>query len=247
MADLLNLARMTVSGTPGAGTITLGAAVTGFLSFANAGAVNGAVYRYGIRDGNAREVGFGTYTASGTTLTRNLTKSTTGSLLSLTAAAIVTITPAAEDIMKFGFAANKGGTTQTNITSSAAIKVTMTNEAFDIGSFYDAPNSKWTPPAGLVSLSGQMQFIAGTSTAAFTQGDILRCMIFKNGALLANGIGEAENVNLLGISGFVQVAYVDKCNGADYYEFYTLVITAVAGDKQISGVATSTYWSGIVI
>jgi hypothetical protein len=96
---LLNLARMTTA-TTGTGTITLGAAVSSFLTFAAAGAVNGATYRYAIADGAAREWGTGVYTSSGTTLTRVLGGSTTGSLLNLSGSAQVFITPMSEDFLQ---------------------------------------------------------------------------------------------------------------------------------------------------
>lgn len=91
MAKLFNLARMGTS-TTGTGTITLGSAVSGHITFASAGAVTGDVVSYGIIDGTAAEVGIGTYTASGTTLTRTLVNSTTGSLLSLSGSAQVFVT-----------------------------------------------------------------------------------------------------------------------------------------------------------
>jgi hypothetical protein len=75
MAKLYDLARVFTS-TGGTGTITLGAAVPGFLTFANAGAANGDVISYAISDGANSEIGTGTYTAAGTTLTRTVTRST---------------------------------------------------------------------------------------------------------------------------------------------------------------------------
>lgn len=97
MALLFNLARMSTA-TTGTGTITLGSAVAGFLSFVAAGVVDGDVITYAIQDGSSSEIGRGTYTASGTTLTRTVLKSTNSNLpISLSGAAQVFITPAAED------------------------------------------------------------------------------------------------------------------------------------------------------
>ncbi len=91
MPDVFNRARMTTA-TTGAGTITLGSAVSGHQSFAAAGVTNGTVVHYTIEDGAAWEIGTGTYTATGTTLSRTLVQSSTGSLLSLTGNAQIFIT-----------------------------------------------------------------------------------------------------------------------------------------------------------
>jgi hypothetical protein len=97
MPKLYNLARMTTA-TTGTGTMTLGVAVSGFLTFANAGVANGDVVFYGIKDGANSEVGWGTYTSSGTTLARNVVKSTnSNSAISLSGSAEAYITSVAGD------------------------------------------------------------------------------------------------------------------------------------------------------
>jgi hypothetical protein len=101
MASLHDMVKMTVSGTPGTGTITLLAAVAGFQTFTVGGVVDQDVIRYGAIDPalpNAWERGRGKFTLSGTTLARTLVSSSTGGLLSLTSTAIITIALLAEDL-----------------------------------------------------------------------------------------------------------------------------------------------------
>lgn len=71
--------------TTGTGTITLAGAATGFQSFAAIG--NGNTTYYAISGGSEWEVGIGTYTASGTTLSRTtvLASSNAGALVSFSA------------------------------------------------------------------------------------------------------------------------------------------------------------------
>lgn len=100
MTKLVNRAKMTTA-TTGTGTITLGSAVDGYQSFASAGVVNSDVVRYAIEDDlGAWELGTGTYTSTGTTLSRTLLESSTGSLLNLTGNAVVYVIAAAEDVQQ---------------------------------------------------------------------------------------------------------------------------------------------------
>jgi len=57
--------------TTGQGTVTLLGAATGFRSFSAIGNGNNTYYTIAGQTGNEWEVGIGTYTASGTTLSRD--------------------------------------------------------------------------------------------------------------------------------------------------------------------------------
>jgi hypothetical protein len=97
---------MSISST-GTGTLTLSAAVLGYQSFATAGVANGDVVSYTIEDGANFEFGTGTYTSSGTTLTRTVTQSYNGttygtSPISVTTNAQVFITALAADLTSAG-------------------------------------------------------------------------------------------------------------------------------------------------
>lgn len=98
-------AKMSVTGTPGTGTVTLNAAVSPFQTLAAAGVVDGDLVSYLIEEGTSWEVGRAKYTASGTTLARASTTdpmaafaSSSGSAVSFTSAATVSLVELPQDV-----------------------------------------------------------------------------------------------------------------------------------------------------
>ncbi len=97
---ILDRAKMAVSGSPGAGDITLGGAVTGYQSFSQAGVNDGDSFPYSILDGNNWEYGVATFVFSSNQISRTVTKTSAQNAtpLSLTSRAVVTACVRAEDI-----------------------------------------------------------------------------------------------------------------------------------------------------
>lgn len=111
----INQARMTVSSS-GTGTFTLSAAVQPFNTFAQAGATDGEILPYSAIDTatNLSEKGWGFYSASGPTLTRNPYIVTGGGSSPINASSSGTqvfIDPAASDLVQLSLMAqaNLGG------------------------------------------------------------------------------------------------------------------------------------------
>ncbi len=132
MTKLVNRAKMTTV-TTGTGTITLGSAVDGYQTFAAAGVADADVVRYVIEDGDAWEIGLGTYTASGTTLTRASIESSNSDLaLNLTGNAVVYVSAAAADLQELvNFADNfvlptSDGSTGQVLTTNGSGTLTFT-------------------------------------------------------------------------------------------------------------------------
>lgn len=100
MTKLVNRAKMTTA-TTGTGTITLGSAVDGFQTFADAGVANTNVVRYVIEDGSNWEIGLGTYSSTGPTLTRGSIESNNAdAAINLSGNAVVFLTAAAADLQE---------------------------------------------------------------------------------------------------------------------------------------------------
>ena len=98
VGKIVNRAWMSTA-TAGTGTITLGSALSGYQTFGDAGVANADVVSYTIIDGAAWEIGTGTYTSAGTTMTRSVDESSNAdAALNLSGSASVFITVRAVDI-----------------------------------------------------------------------------------------------------------------------------------------------------
>jgi hypothetical protein len=116
MAKLFNRAKMTTA-TTGSGTVTLGSASNGFQTFAAAGVSNGDVVQYVIEEGANFEIGTGTYSSTGTSLTRSPTESSNSdNAITLAGQATVSITAVADDLNRL----QHGGSDKVTVSSTGA-------------------------------------------------------------------------------------------------------------------------------
>jgi hypothetical protein len=122
LADRVKVATSTI----GTGSVTLGSALAGYQTFAQGGISNGQTVRYVLEDGANWEIGTGTYTTAGPTLTRSVIESTNAdSAISLTGNATVFLSISKTDL-QYAADMNQGVATTDNPTFAGVSTTALT-------------------------------------------------------------------------------------------------------------------------
>lgn len=132
----------------GTGTITLAGAASGFQSFAAIGNGNTTYYTIADQTGSNWEVGIGTYTSSGTTLSRDtvLASSNSGSLVSFGAGTkdVFVTYPAARS----AFGGGSAGVVTNQATIYQSFVFPSDHNGFSVGPITVASGASVTVPSG---------------------------------------------------------------------------------------------------
>lgn len=137
---------------------------------------------------------------------------------------------------RFAFSARKSAD-QTGIVTNTPTKLTFPTEVFDFGGYYDAANSRFTPPAGRYRLG-----VGAGWSAGIVDGRQVTVEVRKNGAVYrVFGTQVSGTTDNALVSGDCLV----EANGTDYFEVYGT--GAGANNKTVAGTVSVTYFEGEAI
>lgn len=190
----------------GTGTITLAGAVTGYQGFSVIGNANTTYYCIAGQSGSQWEVGIGTYTSSGTTLSRDtiLSSSSSGSAVDFSAGTkdVFVVYPSEKAIYNGGPLGTPSSGTVTNLTGTASININGT-----VG--FTTPN---TGAFTTLSATGNVNFDGGTfvfndagADKDFrVEGDTDANLLFTDASTDRAGIGTNTPSSKLTVAGVVE-------------------------------------------
>lgn len=179
--------------TTGTGTITLGSAVSGFIRFQDDTRLSdGSQVYYTIEDGTSRERGIGTYTALGTTLSRDVIHATLvsgtytenpGSGLNLSGSAVVSCSAIAATHNARGALVYR--TSNYAISASTSTPIPWEASVYDTDGFFNAGSNpeRLTIPDDVSFVRFKAALYSTAPCDSFTNE------IRKNGAPFSGGSG----------------------------------------------------------
>ena len=205
--------------TTGTGTVTLAGAVSGFQSFAAVGDANTTYYTIAGQTTSEFEVGIGTYTASGTTLSRDTILTSSNSNLAVNFSAgtknVFVTYPASRSVYVNGttITPTNSGILPTSAGGTGSSSTTYASLTANVSGILPAANGGTAN--GFTAFSGPT-----TSTKTFTLPDATATILTSNTAVtVAQG----------GTGATTQTAYAVLCGGT----------TSTGAYQSIAGVGTS--------
>lgn len=131
---------------------------------------------------------------------------------------------------KAAFSAYKAAN-QTGIADTTYTQLTLDSTNFNTGSYFSTGTGRWTPPAGLVTMTS-----AATVQGTIALGNVFAITIYKNGSVFK----EADFPSGTNQGGGIITIY-DQANGTDYYDA-RVWIDVTSGTANT--VASNTYFAG---
>jgi hypothetical protein len=142
------------------------------------------------------------------------------------------------------FFSHKNNVSQTGANTGAYTKVTFSTLRYNVGSFFDTVNNRWTPPAGMVLLGG-MVWIQANSKAAPANSV---AKIVKNGVIDIAACEGWAPAGFADTAASSVPAVMDIASGTDFYELFMFGESKNAlNDLTFDGNPAHTWFCGTVV